>query len=276
MLDLLLKNARVYAPEDLGVISVGIAEGKIVSIGDTSRQARRIIDGAGCDLIPGAIETHAHMLLPFCGTHTMNDFYDGTMAGAMGGVTTLIDFADQVKGGSALEAFYARLEQAKDAVFDYSFHVTLTQIDEKTLREAEELISLGVTSFKFYTAYSAGGLYVPPKEMEEAFRLLAARGALATVHAEDERMILEETARLTAAGQTGMAYFTQSRPPQSERRAIEEVIAIAARTGAKLLIRHVSSAEGARLIANAQSRGADRDRRNLPALPIAHAGCVCG
>lgn len=255
MLDLLLENARVYAPEDMGVVSVGIESGKIVSIGDRTQRAKRTVDCGGCVLLPGAIETHAHMLLPFCGTSTMNDFYDGTMSGAMGGVTTLIDFADQMQGGSALEALHARLEQAKHAVFDYSFHVTLTQINEQTLFEAQKLIALGITSFKFYTAYSAGGLYVPPQQMEEAFALLAAHGALATVHAEEERLILEQTEKLIAAGDTDVAHFTQSRPAESEKRAIEAVIAAAERTGVKLLIRHVSSAEGVRLITEAQNRG---------------------
>lgn len=255
MLDLLLTNARVYAPEDLGTVSIGIRDGKIASIGEATEPSGRTIDCGSMTLLPGAIETHAHMLLPFCGTRTMNDFFDGTAAGAFGGVTTLIDFADQVQGGSALEAYYARLEQAKDAVFDYSFHITLTDINDQTMCEAEELIARGVTSFKFYTAYSAGGLYVPPDDMERIFSLLAKHGAIATVHAEDESCILQETDRLIAAGQTSVAYFTQSRPAQSERDAIAGVVDIARRTGTKLLIRHVSSADGVGLIAEAQKRG---------------------
>ncbi len=255
MLDLLLTNARVYAPEDLGTVSIGIRDGKIASIGETAEPSRKTIDCGSMTLLPGAIETHAHMLLPFCGTRTMNDFYAGTVAGTFGGVTTLIDFADQVKGGSALEAYHARLDQAKDSVFDYAFHVTLTDINDRTMHETEELIAQGVTSFKFYTAYSAGGLYVPPDDLERIFSLLAGHGALATVHAEEESCILKETDRLIAAGQTSVAYFTQSRPAESERNAIKSVIEIAKRTGTKVLIRHVSSADGAGLIADAQKRG---------------------
>lgn len=255
MLDLLFKNARVYAPRDLGVVSVGVRDGKIVSIGEAGEPAARTIDCAGKTLLPGAIETHAHMLLPFGGTHTMNDFFDGTMSGAIGGVTTLIDFADQVKGGSALAALEARLGQAAASAVDYSFHVTLTDINDATLNEIDALLARGITSYKFYTAYSAGGLYVPPADMERAFAALAKRGALATVHCEDEDTILAETARLIAEGKTGLAHFSESRPDESERLAIANVIEIARRTGAKLLIRHVSSADGGRLIAEAQSRG---------------------
>ena len=114
MLDLLFRNAHVYAPEDLGIVSVGIKDGKIACIGKDEPDARRVIECDGRNMLPGAIETHAHMLLPFGGTHTMNDFYDGTMSGAIGGVTTLIDFADQTHGHSVRSALTERLELAKE------------------------------------------------------------------------------------------------------------------------------------------------------------------
>lgn len=255
MLDLLLKNAHVYAPEDLGVVNVGIEDGRIAFVGSEEQAAARTIDCGGNPVLPGAIETHAHMLLPFGGTHTMNDFYDGTMSGAIGGVTTLIDFADQVHGGTVTEALEARLELAKECAVDYSFHCTMTDINEASLAEIPALVARGITSFKFYTAYSASGLYVPADRMTEAFRQVAVCGALATVHCETEDEVLAATNRLIEQGRTSIADFSESRPDESEESAIAGVIGIANKTGAKLLIRHVSSAAGARLIAEAQAEG---------------------
>ncbi|MEG1525088.1 MAG: dihydropyrimidinase [Clostridia bacterium] len=255
MLDLLLRNAHVFAPEDLGRLDIGISGGMIVCLGHLTDKANRTIDCSGKIAIPGAIETHAHMLLSFGGTRTMNDFYDGTVAGAIGGVTTLIDFADQVRGGSAMEAFEARLQLAKTSVVDYSLHCTLTDINDATLKDIPRLMERGVTSFKFYTAYKAGGLYVAPNDMEKAFMVIAENGALATVHAEAEEEILAQTDRLIAGGKTGVAFFPQSRPDSSEKSAIAGVISLAKKTGAKLLIRHVTSAFGVEEITSAQASG---------------------
>lgn len=255
MLDLLLKNANVYAPEPLGVVNIGIADEKIAYIGSEAPPAKRTVDCCGRPVLPGVIETHAHMLLPFGGTHTMNDFYDGTMSGAIGGVTTLIDFADQVHGGTLEAALTERLKQAEACAVDYSFHVTMTDINEDSLNELDALIDRGITSFKFYTAYSASGLFVPRDKMTEAFSRIAARGALATVHCETEDEVLEATNALIRAGKAEIKYFSESRPDASEESAVACVIEIAGRTGAKLLIRHVSSAGGTRLIAEAQRAG---------------------
>ena len=255
MLDLLFKNAHVYAPEDRGIVSVGIQDGKIAFIGTDAPDARRVVDCEGRNMLPGVIETHAHMLLPFGGTHTMNDFYDGTMSGAIGGVTTLIDFADQTHGHTVRSALEERLELAKECVTDYSFHCTITDLETGALAEIPGLVHDGFTSFKFYTAYSDSGLFLPEKEMTEAFRAVAENGALATVHAETEREVLDATERLIREGKTAVSFFSESRPDESEKSAIGNVIRIAEKTGAKLLIRHVTSVAGVELIRKAQEKG---------------------
>ena len=254
----MIRKVHAYAPEDLGVVDILIDGGTIQAIGPELQARTRVseIDAEGLTAIPGVIETHAHMLLPFGGTQTMNDFFDGTRAGAYGGVTTLIDFADQAKGSSILCAVQTRLAQAagKCAV-DYGFHCTLTDINEETLQAIPALIKGGFTSFKFYTTYSAGGLYVPYQDMERAFRVIADHGAIATVHAENEAMIDEATDKLMREGKTSWRYFPASKPVASETSAIENLIRLARTTGVRLLIRHVSSADGAALIAEAQEKG---------------------
>lgn len=256
--DLLIRNADIYAPEHRGIGDIAVYGGKIVAVDPKipDAKAERVIDATGLTALPGVLETHAHMLLPFGGTITMNDFFDGTRAGLYGGVTTLIDFADQKKGCSVMEALQARLLLAKkQAAVDYSFHCTLTDINDETLRAIPELIAHGFTSFKFYTAYKASGLLVPYEDLERAFRVIAEHGALATVHAEDERIIESATENLKRLGKTGCSYFLDSKPESCETVAIEKLIELARHTGVRLLIRHVSSAKGAEMIAEAQREG---------------------
>lgn len=255
--DIILRGAEVYAPKALGICDIAVKDGKIAAIAARlDGSAARELKASGLTAIPGVIETHAHMLLPFGGTQTMNDFFDGTRAGLYGGVTTLIDFADQSKGGSIFEALEARNAlAARQSAVDYSFHCTLTDINEETLRAIPALIAQGFTSFKFYTAYQKSGLLVPYDDMERAFRVIAAHGAIATVHAEDENQIDAAVERLTAEGKTDCRYFLESKPADSEPSAIRELLRLQRRTGVRLLIRHVSSAAGAELIANAQAEG---------------------
>lgn len=254
---LIIRDARIYAPEELGVGDIAVSNGKIAAVGaHLPGVAEEEIDGSGLLAMPGILETHAHMLLPFGGTQTMNDFFDGTRAGAYGGVTTLIDFADQVKGGSILQAKDSRAALAKrQCATDFSFHCTLTDITEETLRAIPALIDEGFPSFKFYTAYKAGGLYVPYGDMERAFRVIAQHGGIATVHAEDEAIIDAAAGRLIQQGRTSCRYFQESRPADAEQSAIRTLISLARETGVKLLIRHVSSEGGAGLIEAAQKDG---------------------
>lgn len=254
---IIMRGAHIYAPEDLGIGDIAVSNGKIAAVGpNLPGVAEKEIDASGLLAIPGILETHAHMLLPFGGTQTMNDFYDGTRAGAYGGVTTLIDFADQIKGGSILKAKESRVELAKhQCVTDFSFHCTLTDITEETLQAIPVLIKEGFTSFKFYTAYEAGGLRVPYGDMEKAFRVIARHGGIATVHAEDENIINAATERLKQQGKTSCRYFLESRSAESEQSAIRTLISLAHKTGVKLLIRHVSSAGGAAMIESAQKEG---------------------
>lgn len=255
--EFLLRNVRAYAPKELGTVDIAVENGKIAAIcAPGTLHAQKELDCTGLIALPGVIETHAHMLLPFGGTQTNNNFYDGTRSGAFGGVTTLIDFADQPKGGSIRAALEKRVALAKSqCTSDFSFHCTLTDLTEETLREIPALIAEGFPSFKFYTAYKSGGLYVPYDAMECAFACIARCGGIATVHAEEESVIAAATDRLLRAGKTDCRYFLQSRPTEAETTAIDRLIALAEKTGVRVLVRHVSSAAGAERIVRAQRQG---------------------
>ena len=126
-------------------------------------------------------------IMPFAGTKTMNTFQDGTFAGAFGGVTTLIDFAQQIGGTSLHQSLRDRLEEAEGRCYvDYGFHITLTDTSPETLAEIPDLCSEGFTSFKLHTTYKAGGLYIDTKGLEKCFAAVAKAGGLVTVHEQHQ------------------------------------------------------------------------------------------
>ncbi|RGX54762.1 dihydropyrimidinase [Anaerotruncus sp. AF02-27] len=255
--ELLIKNGHVYAPQDLGVVDIAVTDGKIAKVGKgLDAEAVRVIDAFGKTVIPGAIETHAHMNMPFAGTKTMNDFYDGTMSGAFGGVTTLVDFAQQIKGVPLIMACEDRVKEAKGhAVVDYGFHATITTVDDETIDAIPKLMEMGFTSFKVHTTYKDGGLYIDTPGLRRTFAAIAKAGGIVTVHAENDDMIEAAKNHLLAEGKTGAVYFPQYKPDEAEAEAVDRCIEIAKETGCKLLIRHISSAAGAKSVAAAQKAG---------------------
>jgi len=255
--DLVLKGGHVYAPYDLGTVDVAIKYGKIAALGEFGTgEAETVLDASGKLILPGVVETHAHMLLPLAGTVTKNDFYSGTVAGAFGGVTTLIDFADQKKGRPPMEIVQERMGQAAGkCVVDYSFHCTLTDINENTLEQMADIVNLGITSFKFYTIYKDDGLYVDDGEILRAFKRVRELGGIATVHCENEAIVRRSTEALISAGKVAPRYYPLSKPEASEVEAIRRVIFLAHEVGAPLLIRHVSSEGGVKAIREAKRAG---------------------
>ncbi len=252
----LISGGHVYAPEDLGVTDILIKDSRIAALGELAgTEAGTVIDATGKLVFPGVIETHAHMLLPLAEAVTQNDFYTGTVSGAFGGVTTLIDFADQTKGNPALQAVESRLKQAESSIVDYGFHCTFTDITPATLDEMQAVVERGISSFKFYTTYKSDGLYVDDGSMLAAFERARELGALVTVHAENDDIIARATASLKAQGKTAPRYFPLSKPEISEQEAITRMILLAEQAGVQLLVRHVTSKSGIEAVAAAQERG---------------------
>lgn len=255
--DLLIRSVHAYCPEDLGIVDIAVKDGLILEIGSNLEyEAGQTIDGTGKIMLPGVIETHAHMSMPFAGTKTMNTFRDGTCAGAFGGVTTLVDFAQQIGGTSLHQSLRDRLEEARGRCFtDYAFHITLTNTLPETIDEIGTLCKEGYTSFKVHTTYKSGGLYIDTKGLYDAFRAVAGAGGLMTVHAENDDMMEAAVKRLIAEGKTQPCFFPESKPDAAEAEAVERCIRIAKETGCKLLIRHISSQAAATAILQAQKDG---------------------
>ena len=144
-----------------------------------------MLDAASKYVIPGGVDAHTHMEMPFGGTTAADTFETGTRAAAFGGTTTIIDFAIQEKGGSlcaALDAWQAKADGS--CAVDYGFHVIVSDVNELSLKEMDVLVSQGVTSFKLFMAYP-GVFYASDREIFEAMDRAAGNGALVMVHAEN-------------------------------------------------------------------------------------------
>jgi len=154
--DMVIKNGTVVTATDTCVADIGVSGHKVSAIGAQLpiENAGKVVDAAGCLVIPGGIDVHTHLDMPFGGTMSADDFETGTIAAAFGGTTTLIDFAIQYKGQSLREAFDTWMKKAHDkAVTDYSFHCIITDLGSAQLEEMGQLIREGVTSFKLFMAY---------------------------------------------------------------------------------------------------------------------------
>src|SRR5260370_34020459 len=154
--DTLIRNGIIVTETDMYAGEVGISGDKVSAIGAPlpSENTGRIIDAAACYIMPGGIDVHTHLDMPFGGPTSADDFESGTIAAAFGGTTTLIDFAIQYKGQPLRQAFDTWMEKAsKKAVCDYAFHCIVTDISDGQLQQMNALVGEGVTSFKLFMSY---------------------------------------------------------------------------------------------------------------------------
>src|ERR1700692_2131054 len=154
--DTIIRNGTIVTATDTYAGDIGITDGKIATIGKDLpiENAGKLIDAAGCIVIPGGIDVHTHLDMPFGGTTSADDFETGTRAAAFGGTTTLIDFAIQYKGQTLRHAFDTWMKKAEGkAVADYAFHCIITELGDTQLEEMGALVREGVSSFKLFMAY---------------------------------------------------------------------------------------------------------------------------
>ena len=214
-----------------------------------------VLDAGGLLVMPGGIDPHTHMEMPFMGTTTVEDFHTGTAAAAAGGTTMIIDFVLPAPDGSMVEAYRAWHARAEKSAGDYSFHVAVTSWSD---RVAEEMGTLtrdhGVNSFKHFMAYK-GALMVDDGVLLRSFSRAAELGAIVNIHAENGDAVVRLQEQLLAAGITGPEGHPLSRPPAVEGEATARVIMLAELTGVPVYIVHVSAAESVAAIAAARARG---------------------
>jgi len=259
MIDLIIRGGTVVLPEQCIETDVAVDGERIVALGVAGSlpEARRVVDGRGCYVLPGAIDPHVHIRWPFLDATTADDYAVATMAAAFGGTTTVIDFAHPKMGTTPLERVANRRAQASgQAVVDFSFHSVLTEGSPQTLAEMDMLVADGVTSFKMYMAYSRRGIMVDDATLLSVMQRAASLGAVVCVHAENGTVADANEARFVAAGRTSAADYPQHKPNYVEAEAVSRAIFWARQAGVRLYFFHLSTAEGLSLLRDAQREGA--------------------
>src|SRR5437588_2610708 len=257
----LIENGTVVTASDTFAADVVIEDDRIAALGkDLGRvyaQIDRRIDARGKYVIPGGIDVHTHLDMPFGGAFSADDFESGTIAAAHGGTTCLVDFAIQPQGGGALMkglADWHGKAEGKAAV-DYGFHMIVRDVNKSSLAEMDQLVKHeGVTSFKLFTAYP-GVFYVDDAQIFRALRKAGDNGALICMPAENGPVmdVLIEEAK--ARGETAPVWHALTRPPRLEGEASHRVLALAEVAKVPLYIVHLSAAEALEQVRMARDRG---------------------
>ena len=222
---------------------------------DAEPDADVLIDAIGKYVIPGGIDGHTHMEMPFGGTFSADTFETGTKAAAWGGTTTIVDFAVQAKGTSLLATLDKWHEKADgNCAIDYGFHMIVSDVNDATLKEMESCIGAGVTSFKMFMAYP-GVFYATDGEILLAMQQASRTGATIMMHAENGIAIDELVAQAVAAGRTDPVQHGLTRPPELEGEATSRAITLARVADCPLYIVHLSAAHALAAVAAARDAG---------------------
>ncbi len=251
----LIKNGRIITADQDYTADVFIEDEKITAIGSNlPMQADKVIDASGKYVIPGGIDAHTHMDMPFGGTTSSDDFETGTRAAAFGGTTSLIDFAIQTKGSKVREALDIWWKKGEKATIDYSLHMIVTDLPEAHLEDMNEMVREGLTSFKLFMAYP-GVLMVDDATIYRAMKKTAENGALVCMHAENGGVIDLLVQKAIAEGKTAPIYHALTRPTTAEGEAVNRAIALAQMAGAPVYIVHLSSADALEKVSEARDKG---------------------
>ena len=255
-MDLVIRHGTLVTASDTVTADLGIRAGKIAQVGGALPKAKRELDAAGMLVMPGAIDVHTHMEMPFMGTSTADDFLTGTRAAAAGGVTCLIDFAIQPPQTSLLKTLEIwKQKAAGKATIDYSFHLALTHWDDTIPQQVKTLIELGFPSLKVFMAYK-GALMLEDAGLLQLLQTSRELGALVMVHAENGDAIFTLQQQALARNETSPRYHALTRPRIAEGEATARAIALAEIAGAPLYVVHVSCQEAMDAIAAARRRKA--------------------
>src|SRR5438128_11178810 len=252
----LIRNGRVVTAVDDYHADILIEDGKVAMIGKKIEvQADKKIDAKGRLVIPGGIDPHTHMDLPFGGTSSSDEFETGTRAAAFGGTTTIIDFAVQYKGQSlnqALDAWFKKAE-GKTAI-DYGFHLICTDLPDDRLPQMKDLMRQGVTSFKLFMAYP-GVFLVDDATIYKAMQTASEAGGLICMHAENGVVIDAIVKAALAEGKTAPKYHALTRPTKAEAEGVHRAIALAEIADSPVYIVHLSCNDSLEEVTRARNAG---------------------
>ena len=254
-MSVLIKNGHIFTAVDNYVADILVDDGKIRTIGiDLSADDAKTIDAAGKYVIPGGIDPHTHLDFPFGGTVSSDDFSTGTIAAAVGGTTSIVDFVVQQPGQSLTEALEIWHQKAGgQAAVDYGFHMIIRDLPDSRLPEMDEMVRQGVTSFKMFMAYR-GAVMVDDDTIFKAMVRAADNGAMICLHAEHGHMIDVLVQEALARGDTAPRFHASTRPPITEAEATHRAIRMAEVAGAPIYFVHLSCTEALEEVQAARSR----------------------
>jgi len=251
-----IKNGRIVTAVDDYNADILIEDGTIAMIGKTiDVDADRIIDAKGRLVLPGGIDPHTHMELPFGGTSASDTFETGTRAAAFGGTTTIIDFAVQSKGQTlqeAVDAWHAKAD-GKTSI-DYGFHLICTDLPDQRLGEMKRMIDQGVSSFKLFMAYP-GVFLVDDGTIYKAMLMAGENGGLICMHAENGVVIDVIVKKAIAEGKTAPKYHALTRPTKAEAEGVHRAIALAEIANTAVYIVHLSCDDSLQEVVRARDMG---------------------
>ncbi|WP_193178661.1 dihydropyrimidinase [Oricola nitratireducens] len=254
MTSTIIKNGTVVTADLTYKADVKIEDGVITEIGP-NLHADHELDATGCYVMPGGIDPHVHLEMPFMGTYSSDDFESGTRAAVAGGTTMVVDFCLPSPGQSLLEAIQMWDNKSTRANCDYSFHMAITWWGEQVFNEMETVVrEKGINTFKHFLAYK-GALMVNDDELFASFQRCAELGALPLVHAENGDVVAQMQARLLAEGNNGPEGHAYSRPPEVEGEATNRAIMIADMAGVPLYVVHTSCEQAHEAIRRARQNG---------------------
>src|SRR3954468_6758843 len=256
-MSVLIKGGRIVTAADDYIADVFVEDETVTLIGESLDQpADRVIDASGKYLLPGGVDPHTHLDMPFGGTTTIDDVESGQTAAAFGGTTTHVDFVIQPQGATfaqALDEWRSKAEGKQ--VIDMGYHMAVTDLREGgTLEELATLPDQGVTSYKLFMAYK-GALMVDDETLFKTMQVAAETGALVMVHAENGDAIDVLVKEALAAGNTDPKYHALTRPPETEGEATNRAIQLSRVAGSPLYVVHVSCKESVEPIQIAREKG---------------------
>ncbi|PLW78233.1 dihydropyrimidinase [Cohaesibacter celericrescens] len=249
-----IKGGTIVTADLTYEADIKVEEGVITEIGP-NLSGDEVLDATGCYVMPGGIDPHVHLEMPFMGTYSSDDFLSGTSAAVAGGTTMVVDFCLPDPGQNLLDALTRWDNKSTRAVCDYSFHMAVTWWDKPVFEQMETVVKeKGINSFKHFLAYK-GALMVNDDELFASFQRCAELGALPLVHAENGDVVASMAAKLLSEGNVGPEAHAYSRPPEVEGEATNRAIMIADMAGVPLYVVHTSCEQSHEAIRRARQKG---------------------